>query len=68
MSEPEVPKIYRSLWYIFGEWPETGRVDISWPDDDVLTDVPRELADDLIKAHNEWLKGWIDDGGMEYDP
>jgi hypothetical protein len=44
----------RYRWFVFGEHPD-GAVDIADLDGDVLTKVPRALAERLCAAHNQAL-------------
>ena len=39
-------------WFIFGVHPSSGRVDINNGNSDVLTRVPPDLADQIVKEHN----------------
>lgn len=57
------PRHRRQPWFIFGENPLTGEVDISDPDDDVLIRVPRSLAEQIVAlrtAYLEWLERRVD--------
>lgn len=42
-----------NYWIIFGKR-ENGNVDISDADQDIFVDVPRDIADEIIKARNEF--------------
>jgi hypothetical protein len=42
-------------WFIFGEHPTTGHVDISDGDGDVLVDIPRQLAEEVIAARSRFV-------------
>ena len=44
------------FWFIFGEHPDGTNVDIAWSDGDVLTCVPRDLAEHIIQIHNDSLE------------
>jgi hypothetical protein len=41
------------VWFIFGEY-DNGRVDVSDGQRDVFTHIPRQLADNLCLAHDEF--------------
>lgn len=45
---------YRS-WFVFGKYPETGRVDVSDGERDVLTNVDEAKANWVIKERDEVL-------------
>lgn len=44
-------------WFIFGEHPD-GTVDVSSGSGDVLTDVPRQMAEEIIRLREDTLKRW----------
>lgn len=42
-------------WFIQGEYPETKHVDITDIDGDVLSDIPRPIAEEIVAARDAFL-------------
>jgi hypothetical protein len=42
-------------WFVFGEYDDTGNVDVADPDMDVWEDIPRRVADALVEARGRYV-------------
>ena len=43
-----------AMWFIFGTH-HSGYVDVSCADGDIVTNISKEVAEQIIKAHNEYV-------------
>jgi hypothetical protein len=47
-------------WMIFGIHPETGNVDISDGDQDIITNVPKDRADKILEVRNMFVNTMLE--------
>ncbi len=55
MTEKRIDKCVPD-WYIFGENKSEGTVDIAQQDGDVFQELPKDIAEKVIEAHDRFKK------------